>query len=462
MHNPKEDISDTIIPMRHNKIDMVNGPLLKNIFIFSLPLMATNLLQMLFNAVDTIVVGKFAGELPLAAVGATGSIIYLWTSLFQGLAVGTNVLVARYLGAKNDEGASKACYSAITMGLFCGVAMSIAGVFVARPILLLMDTPADILDLSTTYLRIYLFGSFSLITYNFASGILRAKGDTKRPMNYLIVAGIVNAILNVIFVVFFKLSVLGVAVATVISSTLSMLLIMRALLSETDCTRIELDKLHIDKDSVKEILRIGVPSGIQGMAFSFTNMIVQSAINSFDSSTIVAGNTAAINIENFIYIGMMAFSSAAITFTSQSLGAGRKERILKIMFITMLLDCGSALLIGSLAYRFGGTLLLLYTDEAPVVAIGMKRLFWIGMFLALNGMLDILGNSMCGMGHSTLPAVIMLSGIIVTRMLWLKFVFPVYNTIDVIYMCFPISWLVTTLIDMVAYFFVYRKVVLYN
>lgn len=445
--------------VRQNNIDMVNGPLLKNIFLFSVPLMATNLLQMLFNAVDTIVVGKFAGELPLAAVGATGSMIYLWTSLFQGLSVGTNVVVAREIGAGNYEKASKASHTSIYMGLAWGIIMSVAGIFVARPLLVMMGTPSDIIDLSTTYMRIYLAGSISLITYNFGAGILRAKGDTKRPMYFLIIAGVINAILNLIFVIVLKWSVAGVAIATVTSSTLSTILVLHALFNETDCTKIELSKLKQDKESASEILRIGIPAGIQGMAFSVTNVVVQSAINSFGSSTIVAGNTAANNIENFIYIGMMAFSNATITFTSQCMGAGKKQRILSIFFITLLLDCGSALLIGAIAYIFGNHLLLLYTDDLAVVAVGMKRLFYVGLFLGINGLLDILGNSMRGMGYSTFPAVVMLGGIIAIRLLWLWFVFPIYNTIDVIYMCFPVSWVITSLIDAIAYVFIYRKVV---
>lgn len=439
------------------KMDIVNGPLLKNMVLYALPLMATFMLQMLFSAADTIVVGKFAGEIPLAAVGSTSSLIFMFTVLFNGLATGTNVLVAKEIGANNKDGVKKAVHTSLLVGIFGGLIISILSYFLCKPALMLMNTPLSIIDHSTTYMRIYLSGSIFIFEYNFGAAILRAKGDTKRPLYYLLISGLINVILNLVFVVAFNMEVKGVALATVISQVVSCFLVIRSLINDNDMTRINIEDLKFNPYIFLEILKIGIPAAIQGAAFSLTNLVVQSAINSFDSSTIVAGNTAALNIENFIYIGIEGFTIACVTFTSQCIGANRKDRILPIFTISMILNTICAFSIGFIAYTFGDFFLSLYTNDLYVIEIGKLRLYWVGVFLFLNGCLDVFSNSLRGMGHTVIPAAIMMFGIIAVRIFWIYNIFPMFNTLESIYQCFPVSWLVTCLIDTIFYIVVYNK-----
>lgn len=442
---------------KSNTIDMVNGPLVKNILIFSMPLVAMNLLQMLFNAADTIVVGKFAGQEALAAVGATGSLIFLLTSIFNGLSIGTNVIIAKAIGEGNHEKISKSVSSSILMGFIGGILLAVVGLFTSRTCLELMSTPKDIIEQSDLYMKIYLSGSIFMITYNFASAILRSKGDTKRPLYFLIISGVINAILNLTFVIVFHLDVAGVALATVISQGVGCFLILYVITNEIDATRLDLKHLQLDMDVVKETMRIGVPAGIQGAAFSLSNVVIQSSINSFDSSVIVAGNSAAINVENFVYIGMMAIAQSTISFTSQNIGANKKDKVFKIMWVTMILDILSALLIGITAWYFGEFFLSFYTNDALVIETGKLRLFYVAAFLFLNGVLDIFINSMRGMGRSTLPTIFMLIGVCGFRLMWLWFYFPSHADLATIYLCYPLSWIITILFEGYLWIDTYRK-----
>ena len=440
-----------------HSIDMINGPLLKNIILFAVPLMFTNFLQILFNAADTIVVGKFAGETALAAVGATGSIVFLITSLFNGLSTGSNVVIARYIGLKKDDLTSKAVHTSIVMALGGGILLTVIGVVFAKTFLLAMSTPDDIVDLSNLYMQIYFCGSLFLLVYDFGAAVLRSKGDTQRPLYYLFAGGILNVVLNLIFVIVFQMSVAGVAIATVVSQAVSAGLVMMTLLREEDATRIDIHQLKLDNTIAWDILKIGFPAGIQGVVFSLSNVVIQSNINSFDSSTIVAANSAAANIENFTYIGTMAFTQATITFTSQNIGAGKKEAVLKIMLVTLALTVSSSFLIGVLVYGFGDTFLGFYTNDAIVRGYGMIRLKYVVLWLFLNGILDVFVCSMRGMGISTLPTVLMIIGICGVRLVWLYFAFPYYHTLESIYICFPISWLFTSVIQFVLWLWVYKK-----
>lgn len=449
---------------RSNKhsIDMVNGPLLKNIILFALPLMFTNFLQMLFQAADTIVVGKFAGEISLAAVGATGSVIFGSTAIFNGLSVGTNVIVARLLGAKDDKRVSTTVHTSITLGILSGLAVAVVGFFLARPLLTLMSTPSDIIHLSTLYVQIYLAGSIFLLVYNFGGAILRSKGDTKRPLYFLMISGIVNVVLNFIFVVFFHWDVAGVAIATIISQAISAFLVVTTLIKEDDCTHLDLSKLSIDFKVASEIIRIGVPAGLQGFVFSLSNVVVQSNINSFDSSFIVAGNSAGQNIENFVYIGMMAFTQATVTFTSQNIGAKRFEAIKKIFNSTMILTVVSSLALSIFVWTFGEFFLSFYTNDTIVIEVGMKRLTYIVLPLVCNGILDVILCSLRGMGYSSLPTFFMIVGICGVRLLWLWVAFPLNPTLEMIYYCFPISWIITSLILYIIWIPCHKKVIQCN
>ncbi len=444
---------------KDSSLDIVNGPLLANLFRFGIPLMLSQLLQILFNAADTIVVGKFAGERALAAVGATGSIVFLLTSLFNGLATGSNVVIARSLGSGNDRKISDSVHTSIFIALSGGIFLTFLGIIAAPYLLRMMNTPEAFIYLSTLYMRIYYAGVIFLLTYNFGSAILRSKGDTRRPLFFLAVSGVVNILLNLFMVIVLKMSVAGVALATVASEALSAFLVCGALLREKDATHLDPKRIRPDWDMVREIMRIGIPAGVSGMVFSVSNVVIQSSINSFNSTSVVAGNSAGANIEGFVYIGMIAFSQAAITFTSQCVGARRNDRILPIMRTTLILTILSAGLFGSLIYRFGDSLLRLYTDEPEVIRVGMIRTYWVARLLVLNGIMDVFINSLRGMGYSTLPTAIMLGGICGIRLSWIWFVFPLLKTLDSIYMCYPVSWAVTSLAEFILWLCIYRKTV---
>ncbi len=441
---------------RHS-LDMVNGPLLKNIFIFSIPLMLTTLLQILFNTADTIVVGKFAGSNALAAVGGTASFVWLLTSLCNGLSTGSNVVIANFIGSGDDEKVSLAVHTSMWLAFVSGILLTAVGLILGKPVLELISTPEDIIGLSQLYLNIYFGGVLFLVIYNFGAAIMRSKGDTKRPFYYLLIGGVLNVIFNLIFVIVLHWSVAGVAIATVISEAVSAVLVFIALLKEEDSTKLYLSKIKLDKAIAIDIIRIGLPAGVQGMFFSLSNVVIQSSINSFDSSVIVAANSAAMNIEEFVYIGMDGFSRAAITFTSQNMGAKNYKSIKKIMWTTMILDISAALLLGGLVYLFGESLLGLYTDNSAVIEIGMKRLFFVPLFIFLNAILDIYLCSIRGMGVSTLPTILMLVGIVGVRIGWLVVVFPMYHMVDVIYMCYPISWTITSIIEGGLWYYIYHK-----
>lgn len=432
---------------KEKTIDMVHGPLLKNIILFAIPLMLTNLLQMLFNAADTIVVGKFAGQEALAAVGATGSLIFLLTSIFNGLSMGANVVIAKSIGSRSHEKIVKAVHTSIFISIMGGILLTVLGLFFSKILLGWMATPADIINLSELYMRIYFIGSIPMLVYNFGAAILRSKGDTKRPLYFLIVSGVLNAVLNLFFVIVLKMSVAGVATATVISQTVAAILTIRTLMKAQDETHLDLKAIKMDLQIAMDIMKIGVPAGIQGLVFSLSNVVIQSSINSFNSSVIVAGNSAAGNIENFVYIGMMAFTQATVTFTSQNVGARNYPAIKKVLAQTMILTTVSAFLVGLLTYVFGDTILQFYTNEPEVIRVGLIRLKYVALLLFLNGSLDVFVNSMRGMGYSSVPTLVMIAGICGFRLVWLWTIFPMHRTLEVIYLCFPISWIITTLIQ---------------
>lgn len=439
---------------------MANGPLLKNIFIFAVPLIFTNILQMLFNSADTIIVGKFAGDQALAAVGATGSIVFLITSLFNGLATGTNVIVARYIGTGNKDKIKDSIHTSIALASAGGVVLTFVGLFFSKLFLQMMDTPSDFIDLSATYMRIYFLGVIFLLLYNFGSAILRSRGDTQRPLYFLMLSGALNVVLNFITVKFMNLSVIGAAAATVASEAVSAFLVLRVLVNEKDSTKLDLRHLYFDKESFLEILRIGIPAGLSGAVFALSNVVIQSSINSFDSTDIVAGNSAGANIENFVYIGYMAFNQATITFTSQCMGAGRLDRIKEIMVKTLILVVIGAVAMGVAVYLSGPLVLTLYTDKPAVIDVGMIRIKYVAALLVFNGILDVFVNSLRGMGSSSLPTILMIIGICGVRLLWIYTMFPLHRTLETIYLCFPLSWIVTSIVEFILWIIVYRKVVI--
>ena len=438
-------------------MDMANGPLLKNILIFSIPLIFSNILQMFFNSADTIIVGKFAGDKALAAVGSTGSIVFLITSLFNGLATGTNVVVARYIGTGNKDKIKDSVHTSIALATAGGIVLTFIGLFFSKVFLRMMSTPEDFIDLSATYMRIYFMGVIFLLLYNFGSAILRSKGDTQRPLYFLLISGVLNIVLNFITVYFFHLSVIGAASATVASEALSAFLVLNVLFHEEDATRLDMKHLYFDKESILDIMRIGIPAGLSGAVFALSNVVIQSSINSFNSTDVVAGNAAGNNVENYVYIGYMAFTQATITFTSQCMGAGRLDRIKQIMITTMAMVVVGAIIMGTAVYLAGPFVLRFYTDKPEVVAVGMVRIRLVASLLVLNGILDVFVNSLRGMGVSTLPTILMVVGICGVRLLWIYTMFPIHHTLESIYLCFPISWAVTSIVEFILWIIVYRR-----
>ena len=439
-------------------IDMCEGSILNKLLLFSLPLIASSVLQLFFNAADVIVVGKFAGDHALAAVGSNGSIINLLTNVFMGLSVGANVLVARYFAAKQEKELRKTVHTAMTVSVLCGAFLAIVGALAAKQVLTLMQSPPEVIELSTLYLRIYFLGMPAIMAYNFGAAILRGVGDTKRPLYYLTFSGVVNVVLNMIFVIVFHMSVAGVALATIISQYISAILVVKCLMNEESGIRLERQYLGIDKDILVRILKIGLPAGVQGSLFSLSNVVIQSSVNSF-GATIVAGNSAAQNIEGFVYVAMNAFSQAVVAFVSQNLGAGKFERINRVVITAQGCVLAVGLLLGNGAYLLGEPLLHLYTDSEVVVAAGLKRLSIISSAYALCGMMDSMVGALRGLGYSVMPMIVSLLGACAFRMAWIFVFFQIdrFHTIDTVYYAYPISWTLTLSVHIICFLVVRKK-----
>ena len=439
-------------------LNMSEGSILKNLLLFSLPLIASSVLQLFFNAADVVVVGRFAGDNSLAAVGSNGSIINLLTNVFMGMSVGANVLVARYFAAKQEMEVRKTVHTAITLSVISGVILAVLGVVAAKQLLIWMQSPAEVIELSALYLRIYFLGMPATLLYNFGAAILRGVGDTKRPLYYLTFAGVINVVLNLIFVVFFHMDVAGVALATIISQMISAVLVIRCLMKEESSIRLEMQYLGIDKGTFLHILQIGLPAGVQGSLFSLSNVVIQSSVNSFGAIT-VAGNSAASNIEGFVYVAMNAFSQAMVAYVSQNLGAGKYERINKgvLTAIGCVLVTGGVL--GNGIYLLGEPLLGLYSDSAVVIAAGMKRLSIICTAYAICGLMDTMVGALRGLGCSIMPMIVSLLGACAFRMAWIFVFFQIerFHTIGTVYYAYPISWSLTFLVHVICFIVVRRK-----
>ena len=445
--------------LKKYEIDMVNGPILRNLLIFAIPLMASSVLQLLFNAADIIVVGRFVGDVALAAVGSNSALINLLTNFFIGLSIGTNVLVSHYFGAGKPEETGSTVHTSILMSIFSGIILTVVGIFFAPSILRLMQTPENILPLAILYIRIYFAGVTSTMVYNFGAAILRAVGDTRRPLYYLFIAGVVNVILNLIFVIGFNMSVAGVALATIISQTVSATLIIRCLMKSEDPLKLEFSKLKFDYDKFIRIVRIGLPASFQGTLFSISNVIIQASINSF-GDIVVAGCSAASNIEGFVYVSMNAFYQATMTFTSQNYGARKIERINKILFSGLLSVTVTGLLLGNLVYFFGNDLLRIYTDSDSVVEAGMVRLLLVCCPYFLCGVMDTMVGSLRGLGYSVMPMIVSLIGACGLRIIWIFTLFRLdyFHTPFMLYITYPVSWTVTFLTHVICFIIIRRKI----
>ena len=438
---------------------MCEGAILPKMLKFAVPLMLSSILQLLFNAADVVVVGKFAGDNALAAVGCTGSLINLLCNLFMGLSVGANVMVARHYGAKQEDELRKSVHTAMVLSVLGGLILTVVGVLFTEGILGLMKTPDEVLPLAALYLRIYFFGMIPNMVYNFGSAVLRAVGDTKRPMYFLSFAGVINVILNLIFVIKFEMGVAGVAIATVISQTISATLVVICMMKEKGAIKLVLKELGIDKKELIAILRIGLPAGMQGCIFSLSNVVIQKSINGFGSIA-VSGSSAAANLEGFVYVSMNAFHQATLSFMSQNYGAGKYDRLKKITFAGLFCVTITGLTLGNMEYFLGKVLLGIYTSSESVIEAGLVRLSIICTTYCLCGVMDVMVGALRGLGYSFVPMIVSLCGVCGIRLVWLFTVFemPEYHKIEMVYISYPISWTATFAIHFVSYLVIKRKI----
>ena len=438
---------------------MLTGPLLPNIILYTIPIILTSLLQLLFNAADLIVVGRFCGSVSVAAVGATGSITNLMVNFFVGLSVGAGVTVAHALGSREDSVVHNTVHTALPMALVSGILLTIIGVSFSATFLRWMGTPDSVLPLSSLYMKIYFAGITFTMVYNFCAAILRAAGDTKSPLIYLSFAGVVNVVLNVVFVTLFHMNVAGVALATTISQGISAVLVTIALMKRTDACRLELKKMRFHRIQLVKMLRIGLPAGIQSSLFSISNVLIQSSINSF-GDVLMSGNAAAGNIEGFIYASLNAFHQTAVNFMGQNAGARQYKRVSQTLWICLGSVAVVGLALGSLGYFFGPSLLSLYiTDSQEAIGYGMLRLSVICLTYFICGLMDVSTGALRGLGESFIPMVISVLGVCGIRIGWIYTIFqiPKFHTPQCLYISYPISWFITFLCQMIAFFLVYRK-----
>lgn len=443
-------------------MDMTEGPLTKKIILYSLPLMVTGILQLLYNAADVIVVGRYAGSVALAAVGSTTSLINLILNVSVGLSVGASVTVAQDYGAKNYSELSKSVHSSVLLGILSGLLVAAVGFFASGQFLIWMDSPEDILPLSTLYLRIYFLGAPASLVYNFCASILRSVGDTRRPLIYLTISGILNVGLNLVFVILFHMSVDGVAYATIISQYVSAFMIVTHMLKTDGVYKLVPSKLRFDKAKLKKIVYIGFPAGLQGTVFSLSNVVIQSSVNSF-GSLVVSASTAAANLEGFVYTAMNTMYQAALTFTGQNVGAHKFERIKKVNINCIILVCIIGIVLGGFVYIFAEPLLKIYIPNEPeALPYGVTRLLYVCAPYFLCGIMDVMVGSLRGMGASIMPMIVSLCGACGLRLIWIATVFKAHHTLPMLFISYPLSWLITASVHFVCYTRMQKKMVRQN
>lgn len=436
------------------EINMCEGSIVKKLVLFTAPLIFSGLLQLLYNAADIIVVGRFAGKNSLAAVGSTTSLINLITNIFIGLSSGISVVTARAFGSKNKESLSRAAGTSVTLGIISGFIIMIFGFFASKKLLSMMECPPEVLDLAAVYMKIFFLGSVGNMVYNFAGAILRAMGDTKRPLYYLSFSGSVNIVLNLVFVIIFKMDVAGVALATIISQYISAFLVVRCLVkSEKLITK---NNLKIHKTEFSGILKIGLPAGVQGVLFSLSNVLIQSSINSFGAD-VIAGNAAASSLEGFVYIAMNAFHHGAITFVGQNFGAGNIKRIKKGIFVIFGLVTAVGLIFGNGIILFSKPLLAIYNKEPEVISMGILRLKYVATLYCLCGLMDTAVGVLRGLGHALIPMLISLFGACVFRIIWIYTIFAAAHTLEILFVSYPVSWILTFAMQLMYYKIVTKK-----
>ena len=446
--------------MKRNKyeIDMCNGSIMDKLISFSLPLMLSSILQLLFNAVDIIVVGRFSGSQALAAVGSTTALINIFTNLFIGVSLGANVLAARYYAAGQDKEMSEAVHTAITLALVSGILMAFVGVGAARPALSLMNTPQDVIGQAAVYMRIYFLGMPFFMLYNYGAAILRAVGDTKRPLLFLLAAGMANVGLDLLLVVVIPLGVAGVAIGTVTSQMISCILVLWCLHRTESSYRLRFSKLKIRSVYLKRIFQVGIPAGIQSTVINFSNAMLQSSVNSF-GATAMAGYTAANNILSFLYVAVNAVTQACMSFTSQNYSVGKQKRMDRVLLDCGILSVGVSLVLGVGAYLFGSQVLGIYTSDTDVVQCGLEILSITTVPYFMCGIMDLVPGALRGMGHSAVPMVLSVIGTVGTRIVWIYGFFPQHRSLHFLFISYPASWILTIIMQAVCFWFVRKKIV---
>ena len=439
-----------------HQINMCSGSIFGKMIVFAIPLMLTGILQLFYNAADIIIVGRYSGKEALSAVGATGAIINLLINVFLGLSIGTSVTVSRFFGSSDYDGIEETVHTSISIAAIAGVCVGIGGFLLAKPLLSLMDTPFDVIDGATLYMRIYFIGMPFNMLYNFGSAILRAVGDTRRPLYFLTISGIFNVVLNIIFVVQFDMGVAGVATATIIAQAISMTLVLRCLMLSDGALQLRVKNLKIHKDKLKIIVRIGIPAGIQASFFSLSNVLIQSSINSF-GSVVVAANTTASNLEGFVYTAMNSIYQTTLTFTSQNIGANQYKRARSIFWNSLVIVFIVGITMGGMFILFGRDLLGLYNNDPEVIAMGYTRLVVICTTYFFCGIMEVIVGQLRGFGYSIMPMIVSLCGICVFRIFWIYTAFAVYPNLMTLYVSYPISWVLTSFIHFTCYMIILRK-----
>ena len=445
--------------MKKNKyeIDMCNGSIMDKLISFSLPLMLSGILQLMFNAVDIVVVGRFSGSQALAAVGSTTALINIFTNLFIGISLGANVLAARFYASGKEKEMSETVHTAITLALISGIIMAGVGLLLAKLALELMGTPSDVIELSTLYMRIYFCGMPFFMLYNYGAAILRAVGDTKRPLIFLIISGVANAGLNMILVIIFHMGVAGVGIGTVISQLISCILVLRCLYKSEGCYQLRFSKLKIQKVYLRQIFQVGIPAGIQSTVINFSNALLQSSVNSF-GSTAMAGYTAANNILGFLYASVNAVTQACMSFTSQNYGVGKYKRMDRVLINCLILSVVISGVLGCGSYAFGTEILKVYTEDPKVIQCGLEILSMTTVTYFLCGIMDLFPGALRGMGRSGVPMILSIIGTVGTRIVWIFMLFPQHRSLKFLFISYPASWLFTIVMQVICFYFVRKQV----
>ena len=445
--------------MEKNKfeIDMCNGPIMSKLISFSVPLILSGMLQLMFNAVDIIVVGQFSGSTSLAAVGSTTALINVFVNLFMGISLGANVVSARCYAMGRREEMSKTVHTAITIARVSGIIMAVIGVIFAKGALLLMGTPENVINLSTLYMRIYFLGMPFFMLYNYGAAILRAVGDTKRPLIFLVISGCINAGINMLLVIVFDMGVAGVAIGTVISQFVSCALVINCLYRTKSSYQLRFSKLKIERDYMIQIFQVGVPAGIQSTVINFSNALLQSSVNSF-GSVAMAGYTAANNVLGFLYVSVNSITQACMSFTSQNYAVGKHKRMDRVLIDCMVLSISVALILGGGAYLFGTYILNIYTSDADVIKCGLEILSITTVPYFFCGIMDLFPGALRGMGYSTIPMILSIIGTVGIRILWIFVFFPMHRSLYFLFISYPGSWIATIVMQVICYMLVRKKI----